>query len=117
MLTVQPTDQSIYMLVNGEIKKEDLNEAASTIEREVIQHNKVRLIVEIQNLEGYDSVLAFLKDTSKTIQHYGDFEKIAIITDESWLSGLSSFTDLINPADVKHFSPQEKTVAEEWIKQ
>lgn len=117
MLTIRSTDQVIYLVVDGEIKKEDLNHAASTIEQEVVQQNKVRLLIEITALEGYDSVSAFLKDSSETIKHYRDFSKIAIVAKEEWLSSLSSFTDLINPATIKHFAPREKAVAEEWIKQ
>ena len=118
MVTIQDTsDQVIHLLIDGEIKKEDIERAASVMEKKIARYDKVRMLVEVNDLKGYDSVSAFLEDSGETFQHYSDFEKVAVITDRQWLSGLTSLADLINPAHVKQFSPQEKALAEEWIKQ
>ena len=118
MLTIEDTPTPIvHLVLDGEIEEKEIDRAASVIKQKLTQSDKVRLLLEVKDMKGYDSVSAFLEDSGKTIEHYRDFEKIAIVTGEQWLSGLANLTDLINPANTKQFSPSEKAVAEEWIKQ
>ena len=118
MLTLQNTsDQLIHLIIDGEIKKQDIDHAATLMKEKIDQYDKVRMLIEVKDLEGYDSVAAFIKDSRETFQHYGAFEKIAIVSDEQWLSGLTGLADLINPATIKQFCPLEKAIAQEWIKQ
>lgn len=116
MLTIKKiANRVIRLVIDGEVKQSDIDQAASVMEDSLKEQGKLRLLVEVKNLEGYDSVAAFLKDTQKTFQHYTDFEKIAIMTEEKWLKGVASLGDLTNPANIKQFSLSEREIAEEWI--
>lgn len=118
MLTIKTiAANTLRLLIDGEITQEAIQQASSQLKQIIDEHGSVRMLIEVKDLEGYDSVSAFLKDSGETFQHYTDFEKIALVTDEKWLSGLTSFSDLINPANIKEFSPQEKTLAQEWVTQ
>ena len=105
----------IRLVIDGEVKQSDIDQAAKTMEDSLKEEDKLRLLMEVKNLEGYDSVAAFVKDTQKTFQHYTDFEKIAVVTEEEWLKGVASLGDLINPANIKQFSLSERELAEEWV--
>ena len=116
MLTIKKTaDRVIRLVIDGEVKEEDINQATNVMEDSLETQDKLRLLMEVKNLEGYDSVAAFVKDTQETFQHYTDFEKIAIVTEEKWLAGVASLGDMINPANIKQFSLSERALAEEWI--
>ena len=98
MLTVKTiSPNTLRLLVDGEITQEAIQQASSLLEKMITEHGNVRMLLEVKALEGYDSIFAFLKDSSETFRHYTDFEKIALVTDKKWLSGLTSFSDLINP--------------------
>lgn len=105
----------IRLVIEGEVKQTDIDQAAKTMEDSIKEQGKLRLLMEVKHLEGYDSIAAFMKDTQKTFQHYTDFEKIAIVTEEKWLKGVASLGDLINPANIKQFALSEREIAEEWI--
>ncbi len=116
MLTIKKIAAHVIRLViDGEVKQANIDQAASVMEDSLKEQSKLRLLVEVKHLEGYDSIAAFLKDAQKTFQHYTDFEKIAIVTEEKWLAGVASLGDLINPANIKQFSLSERELAEEWI--
>ena len=117
MLTVKNIAPNVLrLLVDGEITQEGVQQAASLLD-EMTERSKVRMLIEVKQLEGYDSVSAFLQDSQETLGHYRDFERVAVVADESGLVGLTKLADLINPADIKQFSPEEISVAEEWILQ
>ena len=116
MLTIKKTaNRVIRLVIDGEVKQNDIDQAADVMEDSLEEQGKLRLLMEVKHLEGYDSIAAFMKDTQKTFQHYTDFEKIAIVTEEKWLKGVASLGDLINPANIKQFSLTERALAEEWI--
>ncbi len=116
MLTIKKTAAHVIRLViDGEVKQTDIDQAANVMEESLKEQGKLRLLMEVKNLEGYDSIAAFMKDAQKTFQHYTDFEKIAVVTEEQWLAGVASLGDLINPANIKQFSLSERELAEEWV--
>lgn len=116
MLTAKKiADHVIRLVIDGEVKQSDIDQAAKVMEDSLKEPGKLRLLMEVKHLEGYDSITTFMKDTQKTFQHYTDFEKIAIVTEEKWLKGVASLSDLINPANIKQFSLSERELAEEWV--
>ena len=116
MLTIKKIAAHVIRLViDGEVKQTDIDQAANVMEESLKEHGKLRLLMEVKNLAGYDSIAAFMKDAQKTFQHYTDFEKIAVVTEEQWLADVASLGDLINPANIKQFSLSERELAEEWI--
>ncbi|MGB3850597.1 MAG: STAS/SEC14 domain-containing protein [Tunicatimonas sp.] len=116
MLTIKKIAAHVIRLViDGEVKQTDIDQAATVMEDSLKEPGKLRLLVEVKNLEGYDSIAAFMKDAQKTFQHYTDFEKIAVVTEEQWLADVASLSDLINPANIKQFSLSERELAEEWV--
>ena len=118
MLTVKNIGPNVLrLLVDGEITEEAIQQASSMMEKMIDEHGKIRMLAEVKALEGYASVSAFLQDSQETLGHYRDFERVAVVADEQWLSGLAGLADLINPANVKQFSPREISLAEEWIRQ
>jgi hypothetical protein len=115
MLTIKKTAAHVIRLViDGEVKQTDIDQAATVME-DALEEEKLRLLIEVKNLEGYDSIAAFMKNAQKTFQHYTDFEKIAVVTEEQWLADVASLGDLINPANIKQFALSERALAEEWI--
>lgn len=117
MLTIKKTAAHVIRLViDGEVKQTDIDQAATVMEESLKEQKKLRLLIEVKSLEGYDSIAAFMKDAQKTFQHYTDFEKIAVVTEEQWLADVANLSDLINPANIKQFSLSERKLAEEWIK-
>ncbi|MGB3778482.1 MAG: STAS/SEC14 domain-containing protein [Tunicatimonas sp.] len=116
MLTAKKiADHVIRLVIDGEVKQSDIDQAANVMKDSLKEPGKLRLLMEVKNMEGYDSIEAFLKDTKKTFQHYTDFEKMAIVTEEKWLASIASLGDLINPANIKQFSLSERELAEEWV--
>ncbi len=116
MLTAQKiANRVIRLVVDGEVNQADIDQCVNVMEDSLKEQRKLRLLMEVRHLESYDSVAAFVKDIQETFQHYTDFEKIAIVTEEKRLKDVVSLGDLINSADIKQFSFSEKELAEEWV--
>ena len=118
MLELIPFEEGniIGFRLSGRIEDESFDEAAAKMEEMLKEHKKLRVYAEIEEIGGM-SVNTFMKNIHFKLKHFTDFEKEAIVSDKSWLETWISIADKIFPhIEVKHFSPEEKEEAKEWLR-
>lgn len=117
MIEIIPTVASnvIGCKIIGKIETSDFEHVSSTAEEKLKKHQKLRVYTEIESLEGV-SLEALVKNLQFTWQHFGDFEKEAIVSGEQWLEMLANISDRLFPSlEVRHFSPAQKDQALLWL--
>jgi hypothetical protein len=108
-------DQIIGLNIDGWIDTEDIERITKLIEPRLKQGKKLRIYVEVNSWSGM-SLGAFVKDLRFSLQHLKDFDKEAIVSDRKWLESLTAVTNtLFSSIEVKHFLPDEKDQALEWL--
>ena len=109
-------DYIIGFKLKGRIEEESFDEAVGMMEAMLKKHEKLRAYIEVEEIGGIN-VNTFMKDIHFKLKHFHDFEKEAVVSDKGWLESWIKVADTILPSiEIKHFSPEEKEEAKEWIK-
>lgn len=106
----------VALSASGTITDEDY--AATLIplvEKAIREDGKARLLMRFGgDFDGY-TYGAMWDDTRFGLAHWGDFEKIAVVSDTPWiLSSVAMFAPFI-PGEVKPFRLSDLAEAEAWI--
>ncbi|MCC0177772.1 STAS/SEC14 domain-containing protein [Waterburya agarophytonicola K14] len=114
LITHKP-DHIIALEIDGWIDAEDIDRITKLIEPRIDAGEKLRIYAEVSSWSGM-SLGAFIKDLKFSLQHLNNFEKEAIVSDRKWLEALAALSNtLFSSIEVKHFTPDEKDKALEWV--
>jgi hypothetical protein len=107
-------EKVLAMRISGSIERRDLDLVAAALEEKLLGRTRVRIYVEIQELEGI-SPQALLEDLRLSLRHFRQVEREAIVTGATWLKLLARLGGLIPGIEVRQFSWIEKDEALQWI--
>ena len=108
-------DYIIGIEIDGWINAEDINRITKLVEPRIDTGKRLSIYAEVNNWTGM-SLRAFIDDLKFSLQHLNDFEKEAIVSDSKWLETLAALGNtLFSSIEVKHFTPDEKDKALEWL--
>jgi len=106
----------VGLSASGTITDEDYSGTLiPLVEKAIREDGKVRMLMRFgPDFKGY-TTSAMWDDTRFGISHWGDFEKLAVVTDISWLrNSVAMFAPLI-PAPVRIYDGSELEDAKSWI--
>ena len=100
----------------GHVTKSDYETVLiPTVEKAVLQHEKLRVYYEIgPDFTGIDAG-AVWDDMKIGIQHWRRWERVAIVTDVAWIKNTVWVFGFLIPAEMKVFSTDEAAQARSWI--
>ena len=85
------------------------------IEAALKKHDKVRLLYELSsNFTGFTTG-AMWEDMKVGMAHLTAWERVAVVTDVSWVANAASMFGFVMPCPVKVFSIKDRAEAEAWI--
>ena len=85
------------------------------IEDKIKKHRKIRLLYELgSHFSGFD-FKAIWEDAKLGIQHWSDFDKIALVSDIQWIRIVTKIFGFILPYPVKVFHNNQLSEAQEWV--
>ncbi len=85
------------------------------VEPALKQHEKVRFLYHLSgDFTGFTPG-AMWDDTKLGLAHFRAWEKIAVVTDVTWVGNATSMFRFVMPCPVKVFSIKERAEAEAWI--
>jgi hypothetical protein len=84
------------------------------IEGAIEQHGKVRLLVDLEDFEGW-SAGAMWQDTKFDARHWNDIERIAVVGEGKMEKGLAMFAKPFTTAEVKFFERADRARALRWL--
>lgn len=85
------------------------------IEEKLDKYQKIRLLYHLGDEFSSFDAQALWDDTKVGFQHLMNWEKIAVVSDISWLDNTITVLGFIMPCPVKVFSNHELAAAIEWI--
>ncbi len=107
-------DNILFVRLSGKLTKEDYEQFVPEIERMMKAHDKVYILVELENFHGW-TVAAAWEDTKFGIRHFNDIERIAIVGDAAWEKGIALLLKPFTKAKVKYFDSSQMVAAKTWI--
>lgn len=106
----------IGLEATGKINDSDYqNIVIPTIERALKTNEKVSVLFHAgDNFKGY-TLKAMYDDTKLGLDHFGQWDKCAFVTDKTWLRLAVNTADLLWPYHIKLFHNSEMKKAQSWV--
>ena len=101
---------------HGHVTREDyLKTLVPVVEKAFADHEKVRLYYEIgPDFENVDLGAAWT-DFATGLEHWTRWERIAVVTDVSWIKNTMWTFGFLMPGAVRLFAMKDKAAAVQWI--
>lgn len=106
----------IGLEASGKVTSDDYEETiVPSIEKKQDQFDKVRLLYLLgQGFEGYEAG-AVWEDAKLAFKHPRSWEKIALVSDESWIGHAAGLFSWMIPGEVKVFATRDAEQARSWV--
>ena len=100
---------------DGEVSEEDYERVVPRLEELIDEHGKIRLLLDVTRFQGATPG-ALWEDLKFDAEHLNDFEKVAVVGDESWEGAAAELASPLTGANVKTFGPEEEDKARTWAR-
>ncbi len=118
MITLLPNlpGNTIGVSASGRVSGADYEELLiPAVETALAKHKKLRLIYEISNDFTGFAPGAMWDDMKLGMAHLSAWERVAVVTDVSWIANATNMFKFVMPCTVKVFSLKDRAEAEAWI--
>jgi len=109
-------DNVIAVAAKGQVTRADYEQVlVPEVERVFKNHQKVKFYYELgPEFAGLEPG-AIWEDVKETIRHFGQWEKMAVVTDFDWIKRLVTGFGAIMPGEVRVFANSDQTCARAWV--
>ena len=118
MITIRPTtsEQVVAVSASGHVDATDYERVlVLAVERVLAKHKKVRVLYQLgSDFEGITAG-AMWDDLKLGLGHLSAWEKVAVVSDLSWINTATNLFRFAMPCPVRVFSNKELAVAESWV--
>lgn len=100
--------------VQGKLLHDDYTAAIPQLERAIEEHGKLRCVVEIHELDGFEP-RAMVDETKFDFKHRNDIDRCAVVCPKGWVAWTSKLWGVLMPgATVRVFEPGSEAEALAW---
>jgi hypothetical protein len=116
-LQIESEADDIYVLrISGILKQSEFGAEQNALARKIETGSKPRLLVILENFEGWERGADWGKDLDFLFSHGGKISKIAIVAEPRWETPALAFAGAgVRRAPVKFFEPNEVEKARSWL--
>ncbi|HET6384846.1 MAG TPA: STAS/SEC14 domain-containing protein [Armatimonadota bacterium] len=100
--------------VSGKLTKADYERFVPEMERLIQQHGKLRLLFNMTDFHGWDASAAW-EDLKFGIKHLSDIERLAMVGEQRWQEGMTTFCKPFFRASIRYFDHTEVDEARKWL--
>ncbi|TIH17044.1 STAS/SEC14 domain-containing protein [Marinifilum sp. JC120] len=103
--------------INGKIHEEDMQRMISVCEIKMESEERIAVYVEVVEMGGI-SFNALVEDLKFALPNLKRFSKKAVVSESKWHEPLIKIGDKLFPSiKVRHYNPEQKEEAIEWVKE
>jgi hypothetical protein len=102
--------------MSGKLTKQDYERFVPEVERLIGQHGKLRLLVRMHDFHGW-TLGALWEDIKFDVKHFGDIDRLALVGDKKWESGMAAFCKPFTRATIRYFDESKAEEALSWIRE
>jgi hypothetical protein len=109
-----PNQNLLSLTMAGTLTKADYAGVEPTLSEKVKRYGKVNVYLEVGEMDDV-TLPALWEEVKQDIKHFNDFNRAAIVSDgNALLKAATAITDTLTPAEVKHFTADQKAEALRW---
>ncbi|TAJ81189.1 MAG: STAS/SEC14 domain-containing protein [Gallionellaceae bacterium] len=113
MITIQQTDTLLNVAVMGEFTLSDFKQFEENALYKLKSPGETNLLFDLRGMIDYTADVAWEEIKFFGREHNHDFNKIAVVTDDQWLTWQAWLSRLFVDADIRAFS--DYTEAQTWV--
>ncbi len=113
MITIQQSDRLITLSVLGEFTLADFKQFEELALYELKSSGEVNLLFDLRDMISYTVDVAWEEIKFFSREHQHDFSKIAVVTDDQWLTWQAWLSRLFVDADIRAFADYNE--ARDWV--
>ncbi len=110
----KPTGKIVLLTFKEEINKEDCQRIIPQLEWLIQKNHKIRILVELRDFKEWTAG-ALWEGVNFETKHFNGVERMAIVGDARWKTGVAMFIKPFTSADVRYFDAHEMEKAKQWI--
>ncbi len=116
MIELKTDKQSnvVEVKISGRLGRQGYLEFVPELERLIEQHDKVRLLVEMEDFHGWGAG-ALWEDTKFAVRHFRDIDRLAMVGEKKWQKGMAVFCKPFTTAEIRYFEKGELNSAKKWL--
>lgn len=112
MIAIEHNDNLITITVFGEFALADFKEFETLVLYKVRFEGPVDVLIDFREMLGFTLDVAW-EEIRFSREHAQDFRKIAVVTEDQWLSWSAWLSQFFTKANVQTF--EDETSAHEWL--
>lgn len=112
MISTESTDKLVSLVVFGEFTLADYKEFEDVVNYRVQFSGPVDLLFDLRQMVGFTLDVAW-EEIKFSRQHAGDFRRIAVLTEDQWLTWSAWVSQLFVNAEVRVFDDEDEARA--WL--
>jgi hypothetical protein len=112
MITIEESDTLVNIAVMGEFTIADFKQFEEHALHKLAAPGKINLLFDLRGMLGYTPDVAWEEIKFFRREHNHDFDKIAVVTDNQWLTWQAWLSRLFVDADIRAFSDYPE--AQDW---
>jgi hypothetical protein len=106
----------VGLKLSGQLHDEDYQRFVPMMEGILTVVGKVRLFIQLEDFHGWDLHAAW-DDVKFSLEHYSDFERIAMVGDRKWEKWMASLCKPFTKARVMFFDRSAVDAAWKWLQE
>ena len=106
-------DGVIGFEASGKLQADDYRNVLMPAVSGAAQSGNVRIVLVFRDFDGV-SGSAMWQDTKLGVEHLGSWKRIALVTDEGWMTHLADLFGWLTPGELKTFSLAQRDDAIAW---
>ena len=112
MISTENTEKMVALTVFGEFTLSDYKEFEELVNFKVQFEGQVDLLMDLREMVGFTLDVAW-EEIKFSRQHAGDFRRIAVLTEDQWLTWSAWVSQLFVNAEVRVFDDEDEARA--WL--
>lgn len=112
MISTENTEKMVALTVFGEFTLADYKEFEDVVNYHIQFEGQVDLLFDLRQMVGFTLDVAW-EEIKFSRQHEGDFRRIAVLTEDQWLTWSAWVSQLFVNAEVRVFDDEDEARA--WL--
>ena len=109
-------DAVLACRIDGKIELDDIERVKTRVGEILESHDAVRVYVELDSLGGI-TLEALWEDLKLGFGNLSKFTHKAVVSDKKWVAKMAEIANKLFPKiELKHFAPDEREAARDWIR-
>ena len=113
MITIEQNDTLLNVAVMGEFTLADFKQFEEHALHQLKSPGPINLLFDLRDMVSYTVDVAWAEVKFFGQEHQYDFTKIAVVTDDQWLTWQTWLSRLFVEADIRVFAEYEQAI--DWV--